>query len=370
MPKSMGGSNLVSVKYWPSHPRYHFIAVWRQANKRQLRYFKRERDAKDFASQKYIELLNEGRRHGEITDAERRAVHVAREAEINIAEAVERFIEERGALARSIPIEDAVDEFLEIRKSESKSGAHLKDLRLRLKAFVLTRPAKQLVEAVTTSDVDTWLTGLPVAAQTRTNYRTVLNNFFKFAVSRGYAPTNPVSAAVKFRVLAKAPGILTPAQLRALLNACVNEIRAAVAIGAFAGLRKAEIERLNWQHVKVDRKFIEVVAANSKTAQRRLVTISENLKAWLAPLARAEGPVCPPFNLYRHLFAAALKNAKIASWPHNALRHSYASYHLAEVQDAGKTALQLGHTEPRMLFAHYRELVTEEEAAEYWNISP
>ena len=214
----------------------------------------------------------------------------------------------RGAwrVGESIPIEDAVDEFLEIRKSESKSGAHLKDLRLRLKAFVLTRPAKQLVAAVTTSDVDTWLTGLPVAAQTRTNYRTVLNNFFKFAVSRGYAPTNPVSAAVKFRVLAKAPGILTPAQLRALLNACVNEIRAAVAMELAVSTQGGN-QRLNWQHVKVDRKFIEVVAANSKTAQRRL---GDDLgKSRFAPLARAEGPVCPPFNLYRHP-AAALKNAR------------------------------------------------------------
>ena len=47
------------------------------------------------------------------------------------------------------------------------------------------------------------------------------------------------------------------------------------------------------------------------------------------------------FNVYKRLFAEALKNAKIASWPHNALRHSFASYHLAFHQNAAQTALDL-----------------------------
>ena len=315
-------------------------------------------------------MLNEGRRHGEITDAERRAVHAAREAEINIAEAVERFIAERSSLARSLPIEDVVDEFLEIKATEGKSGAHLKDLRLRLRTFASSRDARQLVAAVTTREIDSWLTSLAVQAQTRMNYRTVVNNFFKFAVSRGYAPSNPVAAASKFRVPVKVPGILNPAQVRALLNGCPNEILAPLAIGAFAGLRRAEIGRLDWSQVRVERGFIEVSAANSKTAQRRLVTMADNLKSWLEPVARPAGQVCPSFNVYKRLFGEALKNAKIESWPHNALRHSFASYHLALHRNAAQTALELGHTESRMLFQHYRELVAPEEAAEFWQIFP
>jgi integrase len=69
------------------------------------------------------------------------------------------------------------------------------------------------------------------------------------------------------------------------------------------------------------------------------------------------------------LFEAARQAAGIISWPANALRHSFASYHLAHYQDAAKTALQLGHTESGTLFRHYRELVTQQEAAAFWNIS-
>ena len=72
-------------------------------------------------AEKRIELLNEGRKHAEITDAEKRAVHMAREAGVDIVEAVEDFIAQHGALARSLPIEDVIDEFLEMKASESKA---------------------------------------------------------------------------------------------------------------------------------------------------------------------------------------------------------------------------------------------------------
>jgi integrase len=120
----------------------------------------------------------------------------------------------------------------------------------------------------------------------------------------------------------------------------------------------------------LDRRFIEVAAKKTKTAQRRLVKIPENLHAWLAPFALASGPVAPLASTYQWHFRKAACAAGITRWPHNGLRHSFASYFLADTQDAGKTALQLGHTESRTLFAHYRELVKPEDAKAYWKIFP
>lgn len=62
--------------------------------------------------------------------------------------------------------------------------------------------------------------------------------------------------------------------------------------------------------------------------------------------------------------------AKITQWPPNALRHSFASYHLAHFRDAAQLALELGHTTTEVLFNHYREVVTPEEAEKYWKIGP
>ena len=56
-------------------------------------------------------------------------------------------------------------------------------------------------------------------------------------------------------------------------------------------------------------------------------------------------------------------------WVHNATRHSFVSYHLAEFQNAGKTAIEAGYSE-QMLFSHYRALVAPAAAKEFWGIVP
>jgi integrase len=52
------------------------------------------------------------------------------------------------------------------------------------------------------------------------------------------------------------------------------------------------------------------------------------------------------------------------------MRHSFASYHLAKWGDAPKTSLELGHTSPGIVFAHYRELVKPHAAEAYWKLAP
>ena len=50
------------------------------------------------------------------------------------------------------------------------------------------------------------------------------------------------------------------------------------------------------------------------------------------------------------------------------MRHSFASYHMAEHESADKTALEMVHRDNQMLFEHYRKLVTKEAAKRYWKI--
>ncbi len=45
-------------------------------------------------------------------------------------------------------------------------------------------------------------------------------------------------------------------------------------------------------------------------------------------------------------------------------------YHLAKHRNAAFTALQLGHADANMLFAHYRELVRPADATRYWELRP
>ena len=109
-------------------------------------------------------------------------------------------------------------------------------------------------------------------------------------------------------------------------------------------------------------KFIEVTATKAKTRRRRLVPVKPVLSAWLAL-----GGSLPLTQVNNRL--AAITTAAGVPWPHNACRHSFVTYHLARWQNAGKTALEAGHTEA-MLFAHYREIVTPAQAREFWNCFP
>ena len=56
-------------------------------------------------------------------------------------------------------------------------------------------------------------------------------------------------------------------------------------------------------------------------------------------------------------------------WKHNALRHSFCSYRLADVKSAAQVALEAGNS-PQMIFQHYRELVTEKGAKAWFGITP
>jgi len=67
-----------------------------------------------------------------------------------------------------------------------------------------------------------------------------------------------------------------------------------LAIGAFSGIRMAELARLDWTAVDLDRRHIEVRAGQAKTSSRRLIPISDNLIEWLTPLPRTGRVIASP----------------------------------------------------------------------------
>lgn len=363
------------------HPRYKFRVTFRQGETYLQKYFTARsgpEGADAFMAEKRVELLNEGRKHADFTDDERKAVIRARELAESFAAAGVKGFTLDAALTfyadhlhlrrRSVNVLAAYDEFVETRRKEGVSAVHLRDFTYRLERFA-KKHAKRLVAEITTKDVDAWIFGLKNAPQSKDKHRRLLHNFFGYCAGRGYTDENPVARAAKVKVIRKAPGILTPADTAALLAAAPAEIVPALAIGFFAGLRTAEIERLDWREIDLRRGFIEITAQKAKSSQRRLVEITANLRAWLEPHARLSGPVRLTEMRHKDRFDLARKAAGVA-WPANACRHSFASYHLALHQDAAKTALQLGHTNTAVLFQHYRELATPDDANAFFAITP
>ena len=166
-------------------------------------------------------------------------------------------------------------------------------------------------------------------------------------------------------------GIYTPKELAAMLASVDAKFLPLVALGACAGLRTAEIHRLDWQDIDLRGGHIVVGKHKAKTAQRRIVPILPALKAWLSPIGPKSGPVIPHYSGDAPLlraFRQSLEPLKIELVP-NGLRHSYATYRLAAVQSADQVALEMGNS-PRKLFQNYRELATKKQAEQWFSIMP
>jgi site-specific recombinase XerD len=277
-----------------------------------------------------------------------------------------------------------VVEFLKVKKSRKASERYMADLDGRLNRFA--NNCKRDACNVTTADVQDWLDGLKLAPQSYRNYRTVLGTLFEFAVARGYAVDNPVEGVEKLKIRNGDVEIFTPVEIARLLEAArANhpDYLPCLAIGAFAGLRSAEIERLEWSDIHLAERFIVVSADNAKTASRRIVPLHDNLGAWLAPYAERNGKVWrlgnEVFYKRQQSIAAAtaveadaekgIKAEKATEWKANALRHSYASYRFAQTNDAGRVAGECGNS-AAVIHGHYRELVKPVDAERWFNVKP
>jgi integrase len=365
-------------------------------------------DAKEWADQQNALLKKAGTGYLELSDKERAqavgAFHIARDSKLDVdlttlvqdalaavkilgaseklAEAA-RYWKERKGNVKPMLVADAIAELLKAKTQDGVSDVHHKDLRLRLQngfsdSFGLTN-----VSDLDAQRIDEWLRGLDVGKRSRVNYRRVVLTFLRFCERRGWLARGAIDGTMIDVPKVKTNGsieIFTAEEMARLLAATEDNLVPFIAIGGFAGLRSAELQRLDWSEVRLKDKdaFIEVKAAKAKTASRRLVPISDNLRQWLTPHARKSGPVCPYASMSKQLlWLADAVNEKWQKekppgefkWRHNALRHSFVSYRLAVVQDAAKTALEAGNS-PQMVFRHYRELVTPEQAKSWFGIMP
>src|SRR5665213_380910 len=266
-------------------------------------------------------------------------------------------------------VAEAVAELIAAKEARRLSPRYLGDLKARLNRFAQSYAVD--ISTVTGPDVQQWLGRLKGSNQTVKNYRTVLFTLFKFAEKNGYIikSSNPVADTDSIPVTGGAIEIYTPADIAALLKAASVEFIPFLALGAFAGLRAGEIQRLDWEEIDLTGGFIHVAADKAKTRSRRLVPILPNLKSWLAPYAGQTGKVWkrgrgPLFDTR----AATVKGAK-TPWKDNGLRHSFISYRLADIQDAAKVSLEAGNS-PDVVFRHYRELVKPAEAQAWFAVSP
>ena len=347
--------------------------------------------------------------------------------DVPLLQAAEYYVKRHPSRIAPRPVMEVVDEMLKLKQSDGLSEGYLRHLRYDLEKFAAAFHGN--IGTVSGPDIDKWLRGLGLAPRTRNNLRTSVQTLFGFAKSQQYLPKDhdEIDGVTRVKDGAGEIEIFTPKEMTEILANADERIVPFLTLGAFAGIRHAEIQRLEWSDIHFDARIIEIRAAKAKTASRRTVPILDNLRAWLLSQRQEVGPVCIYLNMASEieslvhaintarraawseakgvgkeaLVAAEKRAAKrrteerkkkggrrawgtavpagaetakeegwnAFAWKHNALRHSFISYRVADIQNVAQVALEAGNS-PQMIFKHYRELVRPAAAKAWFAIAP
>ena len=371
-----------------------FTLAWKEGGRRRTRCFSSMDEARMVGQQVTVRLINGTTTMDEATrrdiDLLRHCEGTAREFGVTLAAAIDEWASAR-RVAGQTSISDAVrfhaahradmiavrsnsqvaDEFIQSLKRKGVSALYVRNATTNLKRF--TDRVQGNIAEVTVADINRFLDGFKhLSPVSKNGIRRTLVTMFGFAKKMGYLHPDRKTAAEQCDAYKEHDSeieIFTPGEMRDLLLAAHARILPVIAIGGFAGIRTAEIRRLHWEDIKWDRGHIEISGRKAKTAARRLVPLPDNLKAWLAPWRDKSGPIIAITDPTGAMADTAVKAHIPGGWRVNALRHSFISYRVSLTGDVARTSLEAGNS-PKMVFRHYREIVDEDSAREWFAIMP
>ncbi len=281
----------------------------------------------------------------------------------SLAEAARFWLSAAGTL-HPITVADAIAKYRDLREADNLRDASVKSIKYRLEPL-LAAHGPDLLHTLTTAHLRATQAG---AAVSRNNARRYYIQLWNWAVKEHHALSNVASALTIAQADESLPEALSLDQVKALLKATRDNDPALMpwlCTGLFAGLRVAELARLDAAAFRAGKLHLDV--SITKTRDRRILDLMPNLVEWLD----AYPPTGPLLQTnHRKRFEAVREKAGLATWPNNALRHSFATFHLAAFQDAGKTAHYTRHQSQITLHKHYIDLATHHDGKSYFQLTP
>jgi integrase len=376
------------------------------AGKRVRRFFRTREEAEIFLGEKKDALARHGQSAVALSEPDRVLFQAARDrlaaAGATIGQAVDFYLQQHRALREPVTLR----RLLELGVSEKELGGmrrrSVQQFLCSCRSFIRDR-AEQPAHTVTRDEVKGWILGNGFAPKTQRVYLGDLRSLFAWAVDERYMRKNPIAGEDGWIQLAKREDAeivaLDVEHVRALLRAALfgqyrtfdrarkefrdelafRELLAYLAIGLFAGVRPDEIKRSSVADLDLRERTLVVRGRSAKTRQRRVIELERTAVVWLR-LWRKLNPGAGrfvPLNFERK-WDALRKAAKLGNWPHDAMRHTFASYHYAAKQNLALLQAQMGHSEDEdTLFRHYRAVrtlagrtVSRRMGEEFWGLTP
>lgn len=344
-----------------------FMAVWnKKGQPRQRKCFGTLQEAKD-----WLEQRRTGGEAPPLTASQYASAQTALAIlprGVTLAEAARAFV---AAAARSgdnpadasLRVLDALERFLAAKRLV------LASVTVTLYAHTIRdfaeRNGNPLLSEVSPAMVSSFAEGRSPASRNRVIL--ALSSLCSWCVRHELLWRNPCDLVERAKVPEPPLGILTVEQADSILHgAAEREPRLVpyLALGLFTGIRPAELCRLDAAHI--GSQYVILDANLTKTSRARTVAIRPNLRAWLdafPPVSR----VVTRTDL-NHL--PPLRRDLGLPWPHDCMRHSYATYAYELTHDAALVASEMGHRGTDVFFRHYRALANPGDGARFFAIVP
>jgi len=310
---------------------------------------------------------------------------------------------------KTITVGDAFTEFLAAKKNAGLRDASLKGLKTRV-GFLVRKFSDKLVSDILPAHVAEAAAKPGVTDSTREDNRRSFSSFFSWSMEKQYCLTNPAKKTIRRRGTRDdvEPAILSLADVRRLLDVASaykgGKLVPYVTLALFAAIRPTELARLAWDNIDLEAGIVTIGAKMAKMRQRRIVDMAcltekdkrgreyalpANLIAWLKPHAAAKNPFRGA-NWRKDFDAVKLaagfgnpdlkpagaetdeakqQRKALKPWTPDILRHTGISNHLACFQHEGKTAAWAGNS-PDIIQRHYKGLVKQPDAKEFWKLKP
>jgi len=274
---------------------------------------------------------------------------------------------------------EVCQKFIRTLRADGKSAIYVDKMEQDLEKFCERFPGP--ISECNANDIDDWLLSLGIGQRRRRNLISKLRTAFNHARDYGALPESLRTETEKLKLPAikrRAPQIYQPEEFKLVVLQCYrpadrksgrldySDFIPPLTIGAFAGLRWAEILDLDWQRdvhffpepTQYDGETIYGiidVGDENKTGHRQ-VPILPNLAAWLAPWRGSTGKVCT-FSRPDNVLARLRRRARLSDEPRrysNALRKSFVTYRMAIKRNANLVSEETGHSPAELKKSYLR----------------
>lgn len=250
--------------------------------------------------------------------------------------------------------------------------------RWTIRRYLLPHLGKLALPQVGTADVQVLLSSLSkkIAPRTVLSVRNRLRKIFGVAKSWGYIESNPAHE-VQMPALCdvREKIVLTPEQMRRLLEELPEPYRTMALVAVLSGLRRGELFGLRWKSVNFGEGSIHVCESNyhgqqsqPKTrASRRFVFVDAVVLDALRKIqpevldpngyvfSSGKGTALNPENVRNRVLYPACDRAGIPRVGWQSFRYTYTTWGNATVENIKALQNQLGHTDPKVTLSVYTQ---------------